>query len=338
MIINQSQVAMSSSRAYLRRQSDSYSMTTKEVKPNKGSFLDMLGQISGNEEDDITTNSDTGKIKNVENTDEGLSNEDDIFMTFQTINYLLRLLFYKQMGGSNNSVKDMIEQYQFNAPKMYSLTMNHTSSYYESETMCIRDRGKVVTADGREIDFGIEVSMSRTFAAEYSESLETNLKYIDPLVINLDANPTKVSDMKFEFDLDADGKTEEISMLGTSSAFLAIDLDGNGEIDDGSELFGAKSGDGFKDLAEYDADGNGWIDEADDVFNKLRLWQVHEDGTKTLVPLKDKNIGALYLGNVNSKFSLTNENNETNAVIRKSGVYLTEDGNVGQMAHVDLVS
>ena len=166
-----------------------------------------------------------------------------------------------------------MSSYDSMSPSAYSLSMNHTVSYYESETTNFSTQGKVVTADGREIEFGIDVSMSRSFAAEYSESFETGLKYIDPLVINLDSNPTSVEDMKFEFDLDTDGEMESISMLSSSSAFLALDINGNGEIDDGSELFGTKSGDGFKDLSEYDSDGNGWIDEADEIFDKLRLWQ-----------------------------------------------------------------
>lgn len=42
---------------------------------------------------------------------------------------------------------------------------------------------------------------------------------------------------------------------------LSLDQNGNGEIDNGTELFGTKSGDGFADLARYDLDYNGWIDE-----------------------------------------------------------------------------
>ncbi len=40
------------------------------------------------------------------------------------------------------------------------------------------------------------------------------------------------------------------------------------KINDGSELFGTSSGDGFKDLATYDEDENGWIDENDSIFSK----------------------------------------------------------------------
>ena len=55
-------------------------------------------------------------------------------------------------------------------------------------------------------------------------------------------------------------------MLGKGSGFLALDKDGNGKIDDGNELFGTKSSDGFGDLREYDSDGSGWIDENDEIL------------------------------------------------------------------------
>ena len=63
------------------------------------------------------------------------------------------------------------------------------------------------------------------------------------------SNVTSVSDMKFKFDIDSDGKVDEISFVGKSSGFLALDKNEDGKINDGSELFGTKSGDGFSDLA-----------------------------------------------------------------------------------------
>lgn len=74
----------------------------------------------------------------------------------------------------------------------------------------------------------------------------------DPLVINLNSSTAQVTDQKFYFDLDADGTADRISMLKSGSGFLALDKNGNGKIDDGSELFGTQSGDGFADLEEYD--------------------------------------------------------------------------------------
>lgn len=88
------------------------------------------------------------------------------------------------------------------------------------------------------------------------------------------------------FDLDCDGKEEEISSLGKGSGFLALDKNGDGIINDGTELFGTKSGDGFADLAEYDEDGNGWIDEDDGIFSQLRIWTKNEKERMSLFPLR----------------------------------------------------
>ena len=89
-------------------------------------------------------------------------------------------------------------------------------------------------------------------------------------------------------------------------------------------------------MAIYDTDRDGFIDEDDEVFDKLKIWTFDEDGTSHLYSLKDKNIGAIYLGNASTEFSLNSlENNETNAKIRSTGVFLFEDGNVGNISQID---
>lgn len=208
----------------------------------------------------------------------------------------------------------------------------------EEENTAFSSVGSVVTADGRSIDFGITLEMSRSYMEQNDYlSEETGYIFTDPLVINLDSNVASVSDQKFLFDINADGKEDNISCVNQGSGFLALDKNGDGKINDGNELFGTKSGDGFKDLAAYDQDGNGWIDEADDVFQNLKIWTKDADGNDKLLDLKESGIGALYLGNVSTQFSLNHqETNATNAVIRSTGVYLKESGEVGTMQHVDL--
>ena len=208
----------------------------------------------------------------------------------------------------------------------------------ESESTTFASTGLVTTADGRKIDFNVEVSMSRAFMSKF-DFLETQ-DYIktDPLMINLDTNIASVSDQKFFFDLDADGKEEEISFAGKGSGFLALDKNGDGKINDGSELFGTKSGDVFKDLSAYDEDGNGWIDEHDSIFSQLKIWTKDEEGNDHLIDLKKADVGAIYLGNADTQFSLKNDANELNAEIKKTGIYLKEStGSVGTLNHVDLV-
>lgn len=212
-----------------------------------------------------------------------------------------------------------------------------TSAFYaETENTAYQAQGKVRTADGRELDFQITAEMSRAFCEKYDSYLEESYVCVDPLVINLDSNIASVSDQKFLFDLDADGNQEEISFAGQGSGFLALDKNQDGVINDGSELFGTRSGDGFADLAAYDKDGNGWIDESDEVFSDLRIWMKDEDGNDRLLTLKEANVGAIYLGKASTQFSLQEESHQTNGVIRSTGIYLKETGEAGTIQHIDL--
>ena len=208
----------------------------------------------------------------------------------------------------------------------------------ESESTTFATKGFVQTEDGRSIDFNMEVSMSRAFMQETNLLEVKDYIKTDPLMINLDTDIGSVSDQKFFFDLDADGKEDSISFAGKGSGFLALDKNGDGKINDGSELFGTRSGDGFRDLATYDEDNNGWIDENDSVYNKLKVWTKDENGNDYLIDLKKADVGAIYLDNVNTQFSLKDDENNLDAEIKKTGIFLKEStGMVGTINHVDLV-
>ena len=207
----------------------------------------------------------------------------------------------------------------------------------EYESTSFMTQGKVQTTDGRSIDFNVAFSMSRACSASINSMEVSQYILTDPLVINLDTDMTEISDQKFFFDIDSDGKEEEISELGKGCGFLALDKNEDGKINDGHELFGTKSGDGFKDLAVYDQDGNFWIDENDEIFSKLKVWTKNEKGEDVLFDLKAADIGAIYLGNADTQYSFKDETLNTQAVLRKTGVYLKEStGKVGTVSHVDL--
>ncbi len=212
--------------------------------------------------------------------------------------------------------------------------------YHESESTQFTAQGVVKTADGQEITIGLEVNLSRSFTAGREEILQLgDAKLRDPLVINFDGSAAQLTQDTFSFDIDADGSDDQIAFLASGSGFLALDTNEDGQINDGSELFGTKSGNGFADLAEYDEDGNGWIDEADSIYNQLRIWTKNSDGEDRLLALGDKNIGAIYLGNVATDFSLKNtENNALQGQVRASGLFLFEDGRVGSLQQLDLVA
>lgn len=270
----------------------------------------------------------------------------------KSLDYLLRILF----GDDGKYVKDVNQIDRTSTPGEESANnpitqmanelgqnlgtgWSHYSFYYcaESETTCFDTTGTAITADGRQLNFHISLEMSRSFVEMAEDKIEFGQpRLCDPLVINLNTNVASVSDQKFFFDVDSDGKKEEISMLGKDSGYLALDKNSDGIINDGSELFGTESGNGFKDLLSYDEDGNGWIDEADSIFQLLKIWSMDENGNSSLIDLKEAGIGAIYLGYENTEFSLKNDAHETNAVIQKTGLFLYENGESGTVQQLDL--
>jgi hypothetical protein len=211
--------------------------------------------------------------------------------------------------------------------------------YHESEASSFSAQGVVTTADGRQIEIGLAVNLSRSFTAGREDMLRLgDAVFKDPLAINFEGSAAQLTQDTFAFDIDADGSEDQISFVAPGSGFLALDKDNDGRINDGSELFGAVSGDGFSELAEYDEDGNGWIDEDDSMYNSLRIWTKNAAGEDQLLALGDKNIGAIYLGRIATPFTLKDTENEVQGQVRATGLFLFENGGVGSMQQLDLVA
>ena len=210
-----------------------------------------------------------------------------------------------------------------------------SSTYMESQALNFQVQASVY-AKGKEIEISLDVSLSRSFLKQTNITLDLKAQLQDPLVISLDGTMPSLSSKTFSFDIDSDGKSDQISQLNANSAFLALDKNQNGKIDNGNELFGTKSGDGFKDLSIYDDDKNGWIDENDAIFDKLQIWQKDGDKSK-LIALGEVGIGAIFLGNTTTPFSLKSGTNALLGEIKSSGFFLYENGLAGVISQVDLV-
>ncbi len=222
----------------------------------------------------------------------------------------------------------------------FGLVYEHRTSYQETESTSFSATGSIKTQDGKSIEFSVNLTMSREFYRETNLSIRAGdpEKKVDPLVINFDGNAAELTQKRFAFDIDADGKTDQIAMLKPGSGFLALDKNQDGIINNGSELFGPNTGNGFSELAQYDSDGNGFIDAADPVYSRLRIWQRHEDGSQQLLALGDKNIGAIYLGHATTPFQLRTADNQSLGEVTDSGVYLAESGKTGTIQQINFTA
>ncbi len=210
-------------------------------------------------------------------------------------------------------------------------------AHYESEGMQFLAEGIVYTADGHEIAVSLNLSMSREFLSETRVNLRAGDALKDPLVINYSGTAAELSQTEFSFDIDADGRSDQIAFLKPGSGFLALDKSGDGSINDGRELFGAISGDGFADLAVFDTDDNGWIDEGDEIYDRLRIWSKDAAGNDQLMALGKRGVGAIYLGHTSTPFLLKDGDNQTLGRIRESGLFLDDERGVGSVQQIDLV-
>ncbi len=356
MFIQSSDVSMSSYRKYEQTTSYSTSESSWDSGGTRNRTLDYTNHsseetgsekrslMSGDIKETKTDTSSDNPIEHFNRTKKinkiSISTEKSVHhMIFDmTFNYILELMF-----GMDSFDKDNFISNAFGRTAQQAEGGSFSEEYYhsESETTSFETSGKVKTADGREIDFGISVKMSRQFEEYYAGSINwgaaKKTSLCDPLVINLDSLNADVTDQVFYFDIDADGIKDKISGLASGSGFLALDKNNDGIINDGSELFGTSSGDGFADLAAYDLDGNGWIDEADAIFGALKIWSKDSSGRDILIPISAAGIGAIYLGNSDTDFSLNSEtDNRVNARIRKTGIFLYENGMAGTIQHLDM--
>ncbi len=105
-------------------------------------------------------------------------------------------------------------------------------------------------------------------------------RYSSPLILDLKGDGFKFTTLEdgVIFDLDNDGTPERISWSAPQTefdnAFLVLDKNKNGQVDNGGELFGDQNGsaNGFIELAKYDDNNDRIINKDDKIFNELLLW------------------------------------------------------------------
>jgi len=189
--------------------------------------------------------------------------------------------------------------------------------------------------------FGINEKTNEDF-----QSAQNFVQRIDPLALDLDGDgiETVSADAGVIFDFNGDGIKTGTGWLSGDDGFLVLDRNGNGSIDNGSELFGidtvkadgSLASDGFDALRELDSNGDGLFDAKDEAFDQVRVWQdKNQDGISQpdeLKTLTELGISAL---NLDSEASSTINNGN---LISAVGTVEFADGSSGTDGNLDLAS
>jgi serine-aspartate repeat-containing protein C/D/E len=125
---------------------------------------------------------------------------------------------------------------------------------------------EIVNASGAQVDRG---HMPVTIIDN------TPYKWHSPLAIDLNGDGVKTLsiDKGVEFDLLNNGTKNNVGWISGKDGLLAVDNNGNGQIDNGKELFGGGVGDGFAKLDSFDTNRDGLVDANDKDFGSLKIWR-----------------------------------------------------------------
>jgi hypothetical protein len=153
----------------------------------------------------------------------------------------------------------------------------------------------------------------------------TPFKWHSPLAIDLNNDGIKTLSLEdgVKFDLLNNGTPSQIGWISGKDGLLAVDRNGNGKIDNGSELFGGGVGEGFAKLASFDSNGDGLVDKRDRDFGSLKIWQ---DGNSNGVTDRGE-LQALSVFGIKS-LTVAHTSYEESAQLDKQGNILGERGSV----------
>ena len=132
----------------------------------------------------------------------------------------------------------------------------------------------------------------------------------DPLILDLDGDGIEATAIDRTaptlFDHDADGVLTATGWIKADDGIVVLDLNGNGTIDNGRELFGDNTllpsgqtaANGFEAIAQHDSNGDGKINALDAVYTQLRIWQdANQDGVSQAHELRT--LGELGIASIN---------------------------------------
>ena len=330
MIIDDANIAMKASRVYTERHEKTETLEAWVGDRRQGEVVAPVG----GDKIDISSDAMDSYKRYSELTPFDMGNDG---VAVSSPLYIMKLLLEKITGFKFNisdvkevdeedikevvgdeTAKSLVNQATGDAPVEsagFGVVYDYHESYYEREVTEFSASGVVKTADGQKIEFSLNLRMEREFYSETNISFRAGDALVDPLVINYSGNAAELTDSKFKFDLNSDGRLDDISRVAPGSGVLVYDKNGDGKINNGTELFGPSTGNGFAELAAYDSDGNGWIDERDDIYGKLQVWDHNIFGKDFLKSLRDVSVGAIYLGSKSTSFDMKDASNGLNGQV-----------------------
>ncbi len=179
--------------------------------------------------------------------------------------------------------------------------------------------------------------------ADPAEAFPNAERQGSPIIIDLDGDGVETQSINegIYFDHDNNGLAEQTGWVGTDDGLLVLDRNGDGEINNGNELFGNntsmaagnKADNGYEALKELDNNGDGVIDKNDASYSELKVWQdKNSDGisqSDELLTLESVGIASL-----RADYSNVNNTDEHGNTTRQVSTGVKADGSTVNTADI----
>ena len=176
------------------------------------------------------------------------------------------------------------------------------------------------------------------------------VEYYDPLALDLngDGAITTLAEANSAgalFDHDGDGIRTATGWIAPQDGILVRDINGNGIIDNGKELFGdntilkngQKAISGMAALADLDSNSDGIIDDKDEAFDSLKVWQdKNGDGISTADELVS--LATAGITSINVKDKQTINEKTSGGFIKDQATFTKDDGTTSQMEDINFTN
>ena len=255
----------------------------------------------------------------------GITNNDDNKVIEITSAQTTSAILNTTIGGSGSPNNDYVV--------VFNSSTGHGEIWFDSNWEDTSGRVEVATIDNVTTLAGLTAITNTDFIV-YSNPA-------DPIVLDLGTPGISFSSLQngVSFDINGDGVADHIAWTAGNDGILAYDVNGNGTIDNGNELFtpnfaGGHFASGLAALASLDSNGDGVINSADTAFAKLEVWQdsnhngVADPGE--LSSLTDKDVAAINLDGTPSSGTIDGQQ------LQEQGSFSYADGTTGSYVEVAL--
>ena len=175
------------------------------------------------------------------------------------------------------------------------------------------------------LNYNFSLSHKRT---SYSKVEISAAALKDPLIVQFGSQGLGNITGQKDFAINQDNTLDNLPIFSGDVGYLVYDKNNNQQADNGNELFGPQTGQGFAELALLDSNKNGFIDAEDQQFEQLFIWQPkdNDEQSEQWMSLKEAKIQAISLSAINTPFDFYDQHGQVQAQLRKSSFAISDDG------------